>query len=262
MKSLPFFLFLFASICFVVIATGGATTSTITSREAHDSCNETWYQRNSTDCRERWITKQIMFRFGKWYQTMIEKKGVNFTKEGPNIHLMNGFGDPVTVKTILLADLFDKNSLKKKISNAMRVRDLLHLIFVTYGDIGEHIYFPLTWEDNVLNEEAFIFGFNRYYNSSATVLFPLVGYHNPNNFKFLFPPNDNITFWNLSDELIWRGATSGYIHGKGRMRQSSRLGTILLLHPLSYLYPTLIYHFLSHWHVRHYRTICRDSTRI
>ena len=189
------------------------------------TCNEGWYQRNSTYCRERWITKQIMFRYGKWYITMIECKGGNFSKKGPNIYLKNGFGDPITVKSLLLADLFDNNGLKKKISNPARIRDLLHLIFTTYGDIGENIYFPLTWEDNVLNHKEFIFGFNRYYNSSATVLFPLVGYHNPNNFKFLFPPDNNITFWNLSNELIWRGATSGYIHGnQGRMRQSSRLG--------------------------------------
>lgn len=173
-----------------------------------DLCNETWYERNSTYCRERWITKQVIFRYGKWYDTMIERKGKQFNKEGPDINIKNGFGDPVIVKSIRLAALFDKNGLKK-ISNPSRIRDLLRLIFVTYGDIGENIYFPLTWEDNVVNDAEFIFGFNRYFNSSTTVLFPLVGYHNPNNFKFLFPPNDNITFWNLSNELIWRGATTG-----------------------------------------------------
>ena len=238
-------LFLFLVVLFGIAATG--STASNTSTPPYDSCNLTWYQRNSTDCRERWITKQIMFRYGKWYPTMIEHKGENFTKGGPDILLKNGFGEPVTVKSLLLADLFDKNSLKKKISNAMRVRDLLHLIFVTYGDIGEHIYFPLTWEDNVMNDEEFIFGFNRYYKSSATVLFPLVGYHNPNNFRFLFPPNDNITFWNLSNELIWRGATSGYIHGnQGRMRQSSRLGKYPLLYPLSCLSTYSLYEILSH----------------
>ena len=229
MKSLSFFFFLLFPILVVRVVglrtTFGSSTSAMVSGGTQDSCNDTWYQRNSTECRERWITKQIMFRYGKWYQIMIDRKGANFTKEGPNIHLKNGFGDAVTVKSILLADLFDKNSLKRKISNAMRIRDLLHLIFTAYGDIGEHIYFPLTWEDNVMNDDAFIFSFNRYYNSSATVLFPLVGYHNPQNFRWLFPRNDNITFWNLTNELIWRGATSGYIHGnQGRMRQSSRLG--------------------------------------
>jgi hypothetical protein len=89
--------------------------------------------------------------------------------------------------------------------------------------MNEDIYFPITLDDNVVNNNYFVFGHNRYTSTNSTVLVPLDGYHNPVKIKVILDATDDIIFKNLSDVLIWRGATTGRIHGTGRHCQNNRL---------------------------------------
>jgi hypothetical protein len=90
-----------------------------------------------------------------------------------------------------------------------RDREYLELVRKVYPNINSTTYFRTCFYDNIFNSEGqFLISYNRPYNSSTSVLFPLDGYHNPKIFENIYLSKP---FKNKNSTLIWRGATTGPI---------------------------------------------------
>ncbi len=163
----------------------------------------------------KWITQQIQFRFGKWYDKFVSRS-MSFS---PDVFALSEPGSLFTVKDF-------KNS-----SFYWRDREVLQ-VAKKHNVTNNDVYFHVNMNDYQHNT-GLVFSHNRPFKSDSTILFPVHSSFHPSHFI-----EDQVPYINKTPLLFFRGSTTGPIDPlkpNSYGRQNNRLLMLEALRGLPYI---------------------------
>jgi hypothetical protein len=143
---------------------------------------------------ELFIENQIRFMYGKYYNNLISNDFnniISIEKSNYDISVVDCFNNEDALLN------YDKNIME-------RLKDFIQILKQYWNKEHEGYVITTNWHDNV-HFDKFIITYNRIYNSTNSIIFPLVGYHLPSVLKI----EDNISYKHKNNKLFWRGTTTG-----------------------------------------------------
>lgn len=146
------------------------------------------------------INNQIKFMYGKYYDKIINNEKFICKELKNNSILVSN----------CLNNVYDECYNIEK-HGLLKVRECLFIKLLKkyWNKDAKNYIITSNWNDGLKYVYEFVITYNRLFNDKDQIIFPLVGYHLPNDWNMKI--EDTVNFNQKTNKLLWRGsATGGY----------------------------------------------------